>query len=350
MEKNNTLTQYYFIDRETTNIIKGVALIFMFIHHLFTFPDWYVDGVSYPHLQDFAYSFCAPFKLCVPLFAFLTGYFYFFAKNKTISYSLKKCTDVWLNYFITFVLLLIPAILFNTYDFSIIKFLLEAVGLTRPTMVFCWYVVFYFTAMFILPIYSRLSEKNSVLPFFFSLIIPLIIIPIAEKAIPANLSGLFQLVDNLQWFPCVAIGYVFAQHKLFFNILKAVTTKNIFINIIIGGFFMIIPFVARKFSANYDFIYAPLFIYGLVSITNLIKNRKLLFPLSIIGKYSLSMWFLHCAFFNTYKEYTQWLLFLPKNPVLVLLWGLFICLVASYVIMIPINFIIKMKNKIFKWQ
>lgn len=350
MDKNNTLTQYNFIDRELTNIIKGVALIFMFIHHLFTYPSWYVDGISYPYLQGFANYLCMPFKLCVPLFAFLTGYFYFFTKNKSISYSLKKCTDLWLNYFITFVFLLIPAILFNKYDFSIVKFLCESVGLYRPTMVFCWYVLFYFITMLLLPIYSRLSERNSVLPFFFTLIIPIMVIPIAHKFIPASLSILYQLVEDLQWFPCVAIGYIFAQHKLFFYISKTLKTKNTFISIIISCIFMLIPFLARYFSATFDFAYAPLFIYGLVSITNLIKNKKLLVPLSVIGKYSLSMWFVHCIFFNTCKEYTQWLLYLPQNPVLVLLWGLFICIVVSYIIMIPINFIIKIKNKIFKWR
>lgn len=32
-----------FIDRNTTNAIKGIALILMFIHHFFTFPDLWID-------------------------------------------------------------------------------------------------------------------------------------------------------------------------------------------------------------------------------------------------------------------------------------------------------------------
>ena len=56
---------------------------------------------------------------------------------------------------------------------------------------------------------------------------------------------------------------------------------------------------------------------------------------------------LHGIFFNTCKEYTQWILYYPKNPILVLLWGLALCLFVSVIIMFPIDFIVKIKNKLF---
>jgi len=73
-----------YFDKHTTNIIKGIALIFMFIHHMFTFPDAYIDGISYPALEPYAKWLCTPFNMCVAIFAFLTGYCYFFCKEKII--------------------------------------------------------------------------------------------------------------------------------------------------------------------------------------------------------------------------------------------------------------------------
>lgn len=64
-----------YLDRPISDAIKGIALIFMFIHHFFTFPEWYVSGISYPELSLFARLFCWPLKICVSVFAFLTGYF-----------------------------------------------------------------------------------------------------------------------------------------------------------------------------------------------------------------------------------------------------------------------------------
>ena len=53
-----------YFDRNMTDLLKGVALIFMFVHHLFTFPSWYIDSISYPELEAFAHIFCMPFKIC----------------------------------------------------------------------------------------------------------------------------------------------------------------------------------------------------------------------------------------------------------------------------------------------
>lgn len=58
--------------RDKTKLLKGIAIIFMVIHH--TAP------------ADFASSF----KLCVGLFTFLAGFGFFFAKDKTHTGALKR--------------------------------------------------------------------------------------------------------------------------------------------------------------------------------------------------------------------------------------------------------------------
>ena len=99
-------TSKNFIDREYTNIIKGIALLLMFIHHLFTFPDTFlIKNINVPDLQCFAEIFNEPTKICVSIFAFVTGYFYFFNKSKTYRYSLKKASDLYVNYLVVFILL-----------------------------------------------------------------------------------------------------------------------------------------------------------------------------------------------------------------------------------------------------
>jgi uncharacterized membrane protein len=67
-----------YLKRDISSAIKGIALICMFLHHFFTFPDWYVEGISYPYLLGIVQYFYAPLKMCIPVFAFLTGYFYCF--------------------------------------------------------------------------------------------------------------------------------------------------------------------------------------------------------------------------------------------------------------------------------
>ena len=132
-----------FIARDETNIIKGVAIVLMFIHHFFTFPSFWIDSVAEIYPDNNFVFLNTSFKICVPIFAFLTGYFYFFAKKKTFRYSIKKSTDFWICYLVVFALLVTATILSGTYSFSIVSIIKEVFALSRPTMYFCWYVIFY---------------------------------------------------------------------------------------------------------------------------------------------------------------------------------------------------------------
>ena len=93
-----------YIERQYTNAIKGFALILMFVHHFFCFPDRLVDGIEYSNIDSFAYIFHDITNVCVFLFAFLTGYFYYFTKKKTFKYSVRKASDIYINYLFVLVL------------------------------------------------------------------------------------------------------------------------------------------------------------------------------------------------------------------------------------------------------
>lgn len=339
----------HYIERDATNYLKGVALILMFVHHFFTFPDWYVDGISYPYLSRFVAYMCSPLKICVPIFAFLTGYFYYFSHNKTLRYSIRKSTDVWLSYVFVFFLLLIPAALLGVYDFSVKNVVLEVLALKRPTIIFGWYVCFYFVTMLILPLYAKLSGKSSAFCFLFFFALPTIVCALFGMFLSGKLSegGYLQLVENFKWFPCVGTGYIFAQHALFDGFKSVVPVKSRFGQILIGFAFIAFSFGTRYFSCS-DIIGAPFFIFGAMELYHAVKHKSVFKLIALIGKYSLFMWFLHCIFFNQCKEYTQPILFFPKEPILVTLWGLLLCLTAAVVVQIPVNGLLKLKNRLFK--
>ena len=132
--------------------------------------------------------------------------------------------------------------------------------------------------------------------------------------------------------------------KLYDSLLKQKTV----VRILIGIAMMVLPFLARGVNEAFDFLYAPMFIFGLVSIVKILECKKCLFPLTFLGKYSLLLWFLHCAFANQLKNIIQPVLYYPRNPVLVTIFGLAMCLAVAVMIQIPINGINKLKNKLFR--
>ena len=73
--------------RDETQILKGIALVLMIVHHTCTPSYWEIEGsYMYLLLQYLQYAT----KMCVWIFAFLVGYGFFCSKNKTIHYSFKR--------------------------------------------------------------------------------------------------------------------------------------------------------------------------------------------------------------------------------------------------------------------
>lgn len=91
------------MDKKTTQMIKGIAILIMIAHHFIVIPF-----SDLPYLVTlFGYA-C---KICVAIYAVLSGYGYYFTKEKTIRYGLKKIWGLLKIYWISLFTLFIPAAL-----------------------------------------------------------------------------------------------------------------------------------------------------------------------------------------------------------------------------------------------
>lgn len=350
-----------YFDKDTSNILKGIALIMMFIHHFFTFPSWWGQGISYPLLERLSPYLCAPFRLCVPIFCFLTGYFYFFNKNKSYKYSLKKIADILISYWCIFFISAIIAVFCVDYQYTPENFIKECFALYRPTMCFCWYVSFYIAIMLILPLITKVISKN----IHIDLIITFIIIPCAIRLVEKFSSSdtIYEILVNLNpWLSIALTGYIFAAYNLFERIydLNIKMIKNKVFNIIVYLFIAFVVPMGRwaeptmtiafdrlpSINVSMDAFYAPIFIYVVVNLCKAIDFKSIKFILIQIGKYSLHMWFISCIFFNNSRAIFQPILYYPRIPVIVTIWGLVLCFVPSYILDIGIKRIQSIKNKL----
>ncbi len=355
----------YFDDR-ITNILKGIAIIFMFAHHFFTYPQWYVEGVSYPELQYFAEHFCEPLRICVGIFAFLTGYFYCCHEDKSLRYSFRKITDVLLTYWVVYIPLLAAAVGLGFHSFGIKGFLCELFALERPVMVFCWYVYLYYTAMLALPLMTPFLSKGGVRCVLIGIILPVLrCMFLMEKSESQMLVLILDDIKN--WFPCIMSGYLAARFSVFEKVFDELFKYNIKRKGLRVCLWVVLAFSAflgrfyapqimlgsimlhSEFQPVYlslDILYTPLFIYALVNLIRIIPENPCDKVLSALGRMSLIMWFLHCIFFNETKSVFQPILYLPKNPVLVLIWGLALCYGAAVMINWPVKWLLKGKNRL----
>lgn len=352
------------MDKDTTTAIKGIALIMMFVHHFFTFPEWYTEGISYVGLQTFAEVFQSPLKLCVSVYAFLTGYFYFYTRQKNYRYSFRKITDFLLSYWIIYFPLLAVSVLLGCLHPGPREILYELVGLDGPVMIFCWYVPFYCCVMLVLPLAAGSDKQDPVRDVLAVLVLPVAVAFCLMRFVTQRMVG--EILYNFSvWFPCVASGFLCAKYDLFGRFLdKRMNETGAKWKKGLGyGLLFLLAFFGRNlcpfvyFGKNgpqwpMDILYAPLFVYVTAKAVQHIKECRGFRVLQEIGKKSMLMWFLHCAFFNCCAEVTQKLLYWPRNPVLVLLFGLLLCYTAAALAEPVLKYLQEKKNglKIFRFE
>jgi len=91
--------------RDKTAIIKGFAVVFMIVHHVFGGSGWYDTNYDLPMNHNEALmNFMPTFKICVGIFVFMVGYGYAFSKTKDFAYSVRHVKQLlscfWLVLFV----------------------------------------------------------------------------------------------------------------------------------------------------------------------------------------------------------------------------------------------------------
>lgn len=333
--------------KDVTNAIKGIAITLMFAHHFFTFPHYWVEGIKYEFWKIWGPILCKPFQICVPIFCFITGYFYFFNKRKDLSYSIKKCLKLLIPYWIVASAYISISILCGN-QYTAFDILLEFFALKRSTMIFCWYVYFYLAVMFILPVFARICKKKRINKYI---------------VIFCMLSGVLVIINNklpvfdtiIVWLPIIISGYFAAEYAIFDYIdkKKIPAWMCAFAFIIVSLLRWCFPDIqlsygsVKIFTFNMDVIYALVAVYSLIVFINWVKQFNIkLSILEHMGSKSLYMWFVHCIFFNNCKQVFQKFLYWPHNTILVLIWGLAVCYVLAGVVQRITNTI---ETKVLRW-
>lgn len=340
--KNNYFT------RDISGAIKGIALMLMFVHHFFTFPEWIICGIDYAWIRTFADQFAAPTKLCVALFAFFTGYFHVFSAG-TLRRSVRKIVDFLLSYWLVCAVLIGAALAMGCYTLSKAGLVFELLGLQTTVMVFCWYVGFFCVIQIMLPLLCRQSSTSPVRDVLAILVLPLLCLCIlAEQEFEPILSAL--ILNMQKWYPCAAVGCLFGKYDLFQKWLEPIldhTNRPASQKMLLSALLVWLAFRGcyyidqlnlgsirfRSYDCPIVFpttaIYAPIFLFGAANLLTRFRGSLGVRVLEKIGEHSMLMWFYHCFFFGNCGKVTQLLLYWPRNPVLVFLNGLLMCYLAA---------------------
>ena len=326
--------------KSDTNIAKCVAVILMFIHHLFAFPERLHNNVSFISAFTFKNTPVEQYigvfgQLCVSIFMFLSGLGIYICveKSKNITNIVtRRLKNTYITYWEVFLVFIPIGLILDdpNIGLSINEFICNFFALKVSYNMEWWFITAYLIILLLTPwIISWVNRATSqlytdiVLIMIFHLIATLIIPELIKLAIFNKFRE--TLVWNaisitLRYISPFVMGCLIVKYELFLKYWRIFNNKFL---LVITSFVLciLIFFLRLVLGSIYDFIWAPIFI---VSTTTLIRNIPLLRELfNIIGKRSAKMWLIH-SFYCYY--FFQEIIFAPKYSIIILIF----LLIASY--------------------
>lgn len=332
------------LSKQASQMIKGVAILVMLLHHFIVIPF-----SELPHLVSVFGHAC---KICVAIYSVLSGYGYFFAKEKTLKYGLKKIWGLLQIYWISLFTLFIPIAIAKGYKLTPTKFIVQLFALLPNLNWFAWYVFFHIFCMLIMPFVHKCFKYKPIINFGIAICFPYIL-EVALHFVPnyESITIVHDLYSCMLYLPCFLVGFLIAKHNIFGSLnVKFNWIRNPIISLIgLALVFVLRIIVSSIFGLLLDVIYASLFVYFTSNIFEKIKNTKIInFTFSTLGKYSTSMWFFHAVFFSTYiSDIFAPILLIVKWPPLMFGWLVILSLIGAIIYQKVIDYI-KYIPKFFK--
>ena len=316
--------------KDKTSIIKGIAIIFMIIHHC---------GSG---------NVFATFKLCVGIFTFMVGYGYAFAKVKDWRYSLQHIKKLLIPFWTILFVFTFPVMYAqgNLGDAKMI--LLNMFGINSVYNYFSWFVAFFIYAMIVMPLIFRFIDRRPIV-WTFVFIIFAYLGEVAVHSIPwwSDNDWTQRLFDCLLCTPGMLLGYLFAREGWYTKVKVPahwyVTIAAVLLAVVV---LVLRHYVGSIAGFNLDFFYAPMFILPVLIIFNQYKLSLLTKILMALGNVSVYMWFFHALFFTkSVSDIYQPLVMVSDSLWIVIPWTIIITYICSWIIQYIVINLNKMINK-----
>lgn len=349
-KKNSDCHNKLYFGKNEANIIKGVLILLMVIHHLFGL----VSSPSY--MDDYLWKNIGTFgKICVSAYAFSSGYGLFVSvqnkKKELFIQTAKRILLLFLKYWICLTLILVVDFCMGRIDISIlelIKIILCYLGIFCTYNANAWFILPYVVFVVLFPGICFLLQKirNKIWQIIMELL--LIFVPLTYSVASYFYLNEVNFIYNTVVYniililPFFSIGYFFARHN-FFGKIKCFQ-KDI-LNLALGIFLIACVFFARKawnvpvYGMNVlDIIYAPILIVSLVLISNNIKIKCVKDMFFKLGKMSTNIWLIHYVFC---QGALSGVVSFSDFAIITFIITISLCIFSSYFIDLIYNFISK---------
>ena len=291
---NNKEIAFSSFDAQCTTLIKGIAIILMVVHHLWGFCD--IEDFS-GYWRDIAPMIIAlgkAGKICVAIFAFISGYGIYcsYSKNSKYSSLLMKVKKTFLLFWQMVIPFLIMLFILQIIPFDIISFAKNMLCISCSYNGTWWYLNTYIIFILVFPI-IYLMLKNKVSTILLCLVFILICRYISYIAFEHGYNIYFYYL--LYYLPIFVIGSIFARYNLLNKLMfKGKIKSNYVLLFYVTATFLLV--VLRMITGITEILFIIVPFFMLCFIQKPMPMNKLVKTLIYIGKMSMGIWIIHFFF------------------------------------------------------
>lgn len=316
-------------DKSKTAIIKGVAIVFMILLHVFGGAGWYENDLPMNHNEGLI-LFMGSFQICVGIFVFMIGYGYAFSKDKDWKYSFRHIKQLLISFWTVLFLFALPAG-YNSIGGGK-ALILNMFGIEETLTWVSWFVYLYIWAMIVMPFFGRLIDRK---PYLWTSVLAFasyLALVVIHELVPDFGKSLFwhPLFVCFSWTPTILLGYLFARKEIFQKLRMPDHWSVTVAAVMLIPVMLYLKMVLRGVKIlNFDIVYAPVIITCILVIFSQYKMKVPSKILAELGDKSVYMWFVHALFFTaaTRPVYHRFVM-ISDNLWIIALWTI----VLSYLI------------------
>lgn len=291
-------------------------------------------------------------KICVALWAFLSGIgaYYTYRQGIMTAYrnNMIRLANLMIQYtlilfivFIPLIGMLHPSFLGEKYDLSLKHIICNIFACDAEYDKAAWYLRFYimFVVSFPLLVWIKRKIKSSivfyVLTFLFFLFLPKLLNPYFQNIDLGTIPFSQAIGEYSSYILIVVSGYAVAEYNAFKLLQSRISgKKNLFLCIMFLLFAMALRSYTKSVNLGITSIYTDILITPFVVYAFFVffqhANDVVRKAFVYIGKASMVVWLIHWVF-NIGVYEIQRVAYFPKLSYLVILWILLMCLVFNIV-------------------
>lgn len=297
--------------------LYGLGILLMMFHHLFCNPTIYsieFSSIFGRKCDILIYKLAIFSKLCVAIFAFVSGYgFCKSFKKNYFEFSCKRYVGLLKKYWLVCVFFIPFHYLLNKPNIGISQFLLSILGLSKAYNGEWWYISQYLVFLLYYPLIVFLIDTNKKKKHRILLMVSFSLLFIGLLKVP-SLKVIYKFLKNYNFFSCYVIIFAEGIFAAKYNVFQRCKPTRF-----VSYCLLMISIIARMIivkNANFgwfDVIIIFPFILGFSTINMGYYVDKIL---SFFGKNSTYIWLTHT--FYCYYYFSNIILWTKTSELMLL--------------------------------